>query len=252
MLAACENAVVLRLDAFDGEYPTVGLTTTSPATGLAWDQLRVAEAQLWKELRRRHGDIQYCGFVEWTTGRSERSRGRRLPHVHHVVKGLDRDRADAIAPEVSELWKRYSGGAWRIECRRLYSPVGAIAYLVLHHHKTEQGPPLGTRRVRRLRASRRYFHQPIAQLRAEARELLREERLYAELVSCLELPDRLPSYLVDELVLERIDEARARADYGRPELVFVHEVKRVDADTGEIAYELRKVLGKATRRTRAA
>src|SRR5207248_11006971 len=68
MLTACENAVVLRLDAFDGEQPTVGITTTTRKLGVDLGSLRVGEAQLWKRLRREHGRVEYCGFLEWSTG----------------------------------------------------------------------------------------------------------------------------------------------------------------------------------------
>ena len=76
----------------------------------------------------------------------------------------------------------------------------------------------------------------------EARELLRDERLYAELVAALDVPDALPSYLVEELIAERVDEARERAHYERPELVHVREVRTINEATGEISYRFDGVL----------
>lgn len=244
MIAACENAVVLRLDAFEGEFPRVGLTTTTHRRDFGLDELRASEKRLWRWLRRECGrQVEYCGFVEWTTGRSVRSGGARLPHVHHLVKGLPPADAPALETELSEEWRRWTGGAWVLECRELRTPMGAIAYLVLHHHKREQGPPPGSRHVRRLRSSRGYMTRPIAEYRAEARELLRDERLYARLVEALDVPNGAPFDLVEEVVAERIDEARERARYERARLVHVRERRLVDQATGEVKYEFRGVLG---------
>jgi hypothetical protein len=135
MLTACENAVVLRLDSFDGGFPTVGITTTTRTLGFPWESLRRAEERLWRDLRARYGrQVEYCGFVEWT-------RSRR-PHVHHTVKGLGALPLDFEA-EVSELWRSHTRDAWQVEARPLRTPMGAIAYLVLHHHKRDQAPPAG-------------------------------------------------------------------------------------------------------------
>jgi hypothetical protein len=147
-----------------------------------------------------------------------------------------------LESSISEWW-RDKTGAWRVECRPLFTPMGAIAYLVLHHHKREQGPPAGTKHVKRLRPSRGYFGRPVGDLRRESRELLREERLYAELVEVLGIPDRAPSYLVEDLIAEHVDEARARAKCGRPELVHVRERAVLDRGTGEVCYVFERVLG---------
>jgi hypothetical protein len=235
MLTACENAVVLRLDAFSGEsFPEIGLTTTTHRPDFEWDLLRECEHNLWRWLRRQYGrQVAYCGFLEWTTGRSWRSSGRRFPHLHHLVKGIPRAELRELEREISTRWRDYTGGAWRVDCRPLYTPMGAIAYLVLHHHKQEQGPPSGTKHVKRLRPSRNYMSRPIAELRVQARELLRDERLYAELVEALNI-DRAPSALVEELIAERIDDARDRARHDAPKLCHVREQRVLDRATGEV------------------
>lgn len=250
MLAACENAVVVRLDAYDAgrPRPVVGITLTTHSPRFSMDELREASRLFWRDVRRDHPDAQYCGFLEWTQGVTIRSGGHRRPHMHYLVKGVPAADAIAYAPRVSELWRRHTG-AWVVECRPLYTPLGAIAYLTLHHHKREQGPPPGIKRVRRLRASKRYFARPVAELRAEARELLKSERLYAELVNALSVPDGFPKSILDELIAERIDAARASLAYDRPRLVNVHEVQKLDKQSGELSWEFRYVVGFARRAT---
>lgn len=257
MLTACENAVVLRLDAFDcasldlpperREFATVALTTTTWRPGVTFDGLKRAELALWQHVRRENGkDVAYCGFLEWTTGTGARSGGRRRPHLHHLVKRLPWH--EGLEARVSELWREYSrkyagDGAWRVECRPLYTPMGAIAYLVLHHHKREQGPPPGTKHTKRLRPSRNFFNRPIPELRGEARELLRDQRLYAELVETMSVPERVPEALVEELIAEHVDAAKARREFSRPRLVHVRERRHLDKSTGEVAFEFDRVIG---------
>jgi hypothetical protein len=244
MIAACENAVVLGLDALDGEFPRVGITTTTHRPDFGWEALRRAEERLWAWLRHElgYGRVEYCGFLEWTTGRAPTSRGRRLPHMHHNVKGLPPADARDLEQALSERWRKWTGGAWRVECLELRTPGGAIAYLALHHHKREQGPPPGSRHVRRLRCSQGYMNRPIGEYRRQARELLKDERLYAQIVEALDVPDGVDSGLLGELLDERIDEARERARFERPKLVRVREVPRVDSRTGEVAYEFKGLL----------
>lgn len=121
MITAFENALVVRLDAFDGgRWPTWGLTTTTRTPGFEQKALRRCEEFLYRRLRKDFAecDIQYLGFVEFTTGRAGSSGGARRPHVHHLVKGIPgRTNATALEARVSELWYRYTGDAWRVECR---------------------------------------------------------------------------------------------------------------------------------------
>jgi len=161
--------------------------------------------------------------------------------VHHLVKGLERA-PDAFQEEVSALWLRHTRDAWQVDARALRTPLGAIAYSVLHHHKKEQAPPPGTKHVKRMRPSRGYFNRPVGSYRSEARELLRDERLYAELVDVLDAPDGAPSWLIEELIAERVDSARAAATFSKPKLAHVREVREVDPRTGELRYRFAGVL----------
>lgn len=200
MFVAIENSLVIKLDA-QLCMPTVGVTTTTRAPDFGFKRLRAAEQALWRQLRRDYAEleIRYVGFLEWTTGEGTRARGHRRPHVHHLVKGFPPDH-NALAPieyddaagervittelelRVRELWHRFTADAWIAEARPLRTPAGAIAYLTLHHHKREQGPPPGFT-GRRLRPSKPtkeragYYELPIAELRALARELSSSSRV---------------------------------------------------------------------------
>jgi hypothetical protein len=225
MLMAYENALVVQLDALEGErFPTWGMTTTTHVPDFSMEKLRRCEQRVWEYLRRRYGSgIEYLGIVEWTTG--SRTPGRR-PHVHHLVKGLGRsdgERAVELEHELSARWKIYTEGAWRVECRPLRTPMGAIAYLTLHHFKREQGPPAGWT-GRRFRASRGYFDVPVPQLRAEARFLLRDRRIEAALVEALRVPDGFDAAYLDDLLAERLPASRRAYAALAPKLVRVRRM----------------------------
>jgi hypothetical protein len=205
MFAAVEAALVVKLDA-ELNMPTVGLTTTTRDPAFTLDQLRKAEHALWRWLRKKKSgpqlkDVQYLGFLEWTTGQGTHAGGHRRPHLHHLVKGIPADhellepvpvlgrhgepRTDPdgnpllstrLEQMVSAKWFEYTGDAWIVEVRPLRTPVGAIAYLTLHHHKREQAPPPGFT-GRRLRPSKGYYERPIAELRTLARDLASYERV---------------------------------------------------------------------------
>lgn len=231
MLSALENALVVQLDALEGDrWPTWGLTTTTARPWNDWHrgELKYAEQRLFQQLRREHpgSDVQYLGFVEFTTGTAASSGGVRRVHVHHLLKGLgrpDESRALALERRVSELWRRYTGDAWRVECRPLRTPLGALSYLALHHHKWEQAPPAGWS-GKRFRPSRGYFKRPVAELRAEARELMRDARLERALLDYLDAPEYLDAHTVEDLLLDRLEWAREQAALEAPKLVTVGEL----------------------------
>jgi hypothetical protein len=171
-IVAIENAKVLDLDAADDRRPTVLLTLTTR------DPIESAEfttktAVFWRAFRRRFGDVEFCGFIEWTTGEGTRAAGRRRLHAHYLVKDLDPRYALAEVEEwVRSEWKSLVG-AWVVEVVSLRSQGGATAYLALHHRKQAQGPPRGWS-GKRFRPSKGYFNRPVAELRREARLLLQE------------------------------------------------------------------------------
>jgi hypothetical protein len=266
MLSAVENSVVLQLDAFDGDFARVAITTTTWKPYVDPRSLANAERQLWRALRRDFPMLDYCGVLEWTPGTALTSGGHRRPHIHHGVKRMTYDPVDAVVvgeddwgnsierlprweSHVSTLWRRYSpDGAWRVECAPLRSPMGMIRYMILHHYKRSQAPPPGTRNVKRLRPSigtmtrPGYFNRPVAEYRAQAREMLRDERLYAKTVELLELPDRLPEALFEELVARSLEQVEQRAKWEAPRLCHVRERPVVDKTSGEVRYVFEGVL----------
>jgi hypothetical protein len=158
---------MLRTDAEENSAPTHVLTLTS--SRVAWTSKEYARAcaTFWQAFRRRYGHVEYCGFVEFTTGKGKRSGGHRRLHTHWLVKGLDQavDVAEVQA-WVSAEWSKLTG-AWRVEFARLETVGGVVGYLALHHEKAEQRPPVGWT-GRRLRPSKGYFAETGARRRARA------------------------------------------------------------------------------------
>ena len=169
--AAFENMTMLRQDAEANSAPADVLTLTSKEALVTSEDYRRACKTFWAAFRRRWGHVEYCGFVEWTTGEAPRSGGVRRLHSHWLIKGLadelDRDQVQAWA---SAEWKKLTG-AWVVQVARLKSVGGVVSYLALHHEKMEQRPPAGWT-GRRLRPSKGYFVESGADRRDRARHWL--------------------------------------------------------------------------------
>jgi hypothetical protein len=207
MLTGIENALVVKLDAENGP-PCVGMTLTTHRADFPMDRFRTATAQLFKWMRTRW-EVEYLGFLEWTTGK--RTAGKR-PHQHVLLKGLE-EVPEGLEAEVSERWKRYTGGAWRVEVRELRTPAGAITYLAQHHHKREQAPPPGFK-GRRLRPSKGYYSEPIATLRERAKAISRSRAVQAAVLQAFD-EQGIDPVLDDDL----FDAAIESAERIRPEAV---------------------------------
>jgi hypothetical protein len=253
MLAAFENALVVKLDAHGGgAWPTMTITTTTakPHWKISARELKTAEESLRKYLRRKYApNLEWLGFVEWTTGEHARD-GQRRVHVHHLVKGLrlmarcgecavclDRPLRTISSPlcelgeftrDVRHRWHGYTsdedgnGGAWRVDVAPLRTPAGALAYFALHHHKEAQKPPKGWS-GKRFRPTRGYFNEPIPALRTRARALIFDERVVRQLVKAWDVPDGFDGGLLDDLLEEHYDDAAERARASAPTL---HRVTR--------------------------
>jgi hypothetical protein len=152
---AFENMTMLRQDAEENSAPehVITLTSREPVTDAA--AYRNACAVFWRAFRRTWGHVEYCGFIEWTTGEGPRSGGKRRLHSHWLVKGLQADDLDAVQAWVSAEWAKLTG-AWVVEVAELRTVGGVVGYLALHHEKASQAPPPGWT-GRRLRPSRGYF-----------------------------------------------------------------------------------------------
>jgi hypothetical protein len=182
------------------EAPTVCITLTTHDPDTSPATYRNGSARLFARLRRLYDRADYFGAIEFTTGRSERSGGRRRLHGHYLVKGLDP--ADVIEVEriVRESWRR-STGAWVVEVAALVSPGAALGYLGLHHRKPSQAPPAEWRGMTE-RSSRGYWSMPIAETRALARRELAAEAVawrwdWPVELAALEVAGRAPGRLID-------------------------------------------------------
>lgn len=207
-----EDALVITLDAERFGHPRVGMTLTTVDPDHSMAAFRDDIKQVFKAIRRRLGDdVAYLGMMEWTTGRAQRSGGRRRAHQHVLLRNCLPGDAERIEPEVREIWQARTGAS-RVEVRELRSPAGATAYLIHHHRKRDQAPPKGWS-GKRLRPSKNYYGQPIADLRAEARGLLRNKRLRKaanRLIDWQEL-DGAPDEILDEEWAAAMVEARHQA-----------------------------------------
>jgi len=163
-----------------------------------------------------------------------------------LVKGLPEEGHRRLEAEVSRLWRRYTRGAWVVECRPLRTPAGAIAYLALHHHKREQGPPPGFR-GRRLRFSQGYLDKPGREARADAKRFLRDGRIEWAVRGMLAADfadDDLTAHELDVVFDQALDEAYATSTAEPPrQLVRVRERQVVDLATGEVGYRVVEVVG---------
>lgn len=197
MVAAIENIRVLNIDA-KLDPPTVIMTLTTVDPDFGSEQFRVAEASLWRALRRDYPDLRYYAILEWTTGESPTSGGHRRMHIHVLLKGLPLAPADErqgtlvsaetaaeLKERVSALWERYTAGAFIVYCEPIRAPAGAIGYVAGHHFKPEQAPPPQFsgpgKRLKRVRHSQRrtaYFRNvPVAQLRQAVSAEMADDRL---------------------------------------------------------------------------
>jgi hypothetical protein len=237
-LAAIETAMVLQLDGEQRGHPTIGMTLTTVEHRTTSADLRRGIEQLFRALRRRWPAISYCAFIEWTTGTAKLSGGHRRIHVHLLLKGLPVAATAAAETIARDVWKARTR-AHRVEVRELRSAGGATAYLALHHRKRSQGPPAGWS-GKRLRSSRGYFGATgnVAQLREHARAMLADRRLYAALVEALDPPDGIPAWMLDELVEEQWEAAKAAVRDERPVLVKTIEREHVDRETGQLTWSI--------------
>lgn len=164
---------MLRQDAEENSAPGHVVTLTSRDADVTAPRYRDACAVFWRAFRRRWGRVEFCGFIEWTTGRGTRSGGARRLHSHWLVKSLTLGAGEVVtrasgkapcdcadASSCVECWAAAEWskltGAWIVQARELRSVGGVVGYLALHHEKMEQRPPDGWT-GRRLRASKGYF-----------------------------------------------------------------------------------------------
>jgi hypothetical protein len=165
--------MLVGLDAREHGHPGHAITLTTRDPDFDSARFRECCTQWFRWLRCEVGvPVEYLGVVEFTTGRGARSGGRRRMHQHTLVKGLPADAdLDALWREGKARWERLTG-AYRVELRQLHSAGGATRYIVAHHHKADQAPPIGWS-GKRFRPSKGYFSQPVGELRRQVAEKMR-------------------------------------------------------------------------------
>jgi hypothetical protein len=187
-LSAIETTLALSLDARIGEPPRVGMLLTTRNPNTPAKTIRLGTQQVTRALRRRYPELQYSLFAEWTTGRAATSGGHRRLHLHGMLKGVEYDQVADLDHLVRDIWSGYTGAQY-IGFEPLRTVPDAIAYLARHHQKPDQAPPPGWS-GRRLRTSRRYFNEPIAQLRAAAQTMIGHDAMVAGIFKDANLSDR--------------------------------------------------------------
>lgn len=208
-----EDALVVSMDAIRHGYPRVGMTLTTLDPHHDLVRFRRDVEQVFRMVRRELGDdVGYLGMMEWTTGRGERSGGHRRVHQHVLLRRCLPSEAEAIEDSVRRLWAKRTGAS-RVELRELRTPAGATAYLIHHHRKRDQAPPPGFR-GKRLRPSKNYYGEPVAQLREQAALQLRCKRLrkIANRMIEWEALDGAPEEHIDHELREAFEEAKRDAD----------------------------------------
>lgn len=195
------------------EQPRVVSTFTTRAP-VSPARLREASAQIMRLVRQELGVVRYCSFLEFTTGRSERSGGLRRPHLHTLWKEVDGSAAPVIAGCAGHVLEK-AAGAWRHDVEEIRSPAGATMYVARHHLKESQAPPAWWGPTRRVRPSRGYWSRPSTELRSEAVAIVRYRRMLKRLTSYLEETGQV---VPDDVVEEHVE---AELDRPPPEVVRV-------------------------------
>lgn len=148
------------------------LTTKHPKTAYDGTLNRSVEKVV-KAWRRRWPAVEYLALVEFTSGQGRSSAGKRRIHLHVLLKNCDDlGEAEKIA---RRIWRKRTD-AHRVAVEPVRTLAALTHYLANHHGKPEQRPPAWWE-GRRERASRGYWHRPIAELREEAAAVIREKRL---------------------------------------------------------------------------
>lgn len=202
--SAMITAAMVGLDARQEQPHVVSTFTTRDPIGPA--RLREATAQILRLVRAELDDVRYCHFLEFTTGKSSSSGGRRRPHLHTLWKGVDRDDAPVIAGCAGHVLERVSG-SWRHDVEEIRSPAGATMYVARHHLKESQAPPASWAGTRRVRASRGYWSRPAAELRTSATAIVREKRVRRRLETAIAAAEEQLGADLGDVLQEQIAEA---------------------------------------------
>lgn len=174
----------------------------------------------WKEMGRLvRRDVcataRYAWFREWTEGRND---GVRRTHYHSTWALDNDDQAAEVAAISNRVWATRAG-AWSEKAhgwKPVYDAGGLTRYvagLVGHHLKANQAPPPGWL-GRRFGTSRGFYAIDSRELDKQAKAAVRDERLVHHLERVmadeLNVPDGLPEEIWDELLSDRLAQAKDR------------------------------------------
>jgi hypothetical protein len=195
------------------EPPTVAALSTTRE----WvDDATLREG--WRQVARRvrkeiDPDTKYAWFREWTTGRAD---GIRRTHYHSIWNRLDLDQGQGVASISRDVWGRIAGAYSEKAhgAKEVWNAGGLARYvagLAGHHLKSGQAPPPGWT-GRRFGTSRGFYVGDPAELRKEATAAVRDERLAHALTLAIidGNPDGLPETILDDMLTDRLEEARSR------------------------------------------
>lgn len=175
-LAAVENSELLALDATEGVAPEVWMVLGTGTDELRSEPFYAARKHLMKAIRREFAgrSIEWAALVEFTTGYSLQSEGRRFPHWNVLLKGVYPDDIPTLRRIVDRVWcGRDEFKA--VPSAQVIAPVseagGLMRYIALHFQKESQAPPAGWRGHRFLK-SRAYLWTDTPTARHLARQAL--------------------------------------------------------------------------------
>lgn len=179
-LAAIENTELLALDALEGVAPMVWCVLGTGTDEMDPSAFYAARDHLVKAVRRAWPGrtIEWAALVEFTTGLSEQSGGRRFPHWNVLWKGLTEDDLPALLAIIERVWcgrPEFKASPDAQHVGTVTEAGGLMRYIALHFQKQSQSPPAGWRGHRFLK-SRGYLWQPTPEARAEAKRAIRLRR----------------------------------------------------------------------------
>lgn len=137
---------------------------------------RRAAAQIIRQVRSEFPRVEYCSFLEFTTGKGFRSGGVRRPHSHTLWTGIPPSGAPVVSAIAANVLERTTG-AYRQEVEEIRTPAGATMYVASHHLKESQAPPAWWGPTRRVRPSKGWWRRPSPELRQEASGIVKAKRL---------------------------------------------------------------------------
>jgi hypothetical protein len=219
------TAAKMAINAAESEHPPTYAVLSTTRDWVDEATLRYGWSDVARRVRKEvDPDAGYAWFREWTTGRND---GVRRTHYHSIWDHLtDDDQAQHVARISLDVWDRLTSAhsdkahGWQ----RVWDTGGLARYiagLVGHHLKAGQAPPPGWT-GRRYGTSRGYYATDSRELDKRAKAAVRDERLAHHLERCMAdddaIPDRLPVEIWDDILTQRLEEARNRP---APRLVHI-------------------------------